>query len=195
MKKSVSFSPTVTTREIPKLSAEQIPRMFYSKFDFRLFQIEKRFSEEHDISQVIHRVAGKIIKDMSNKMRIVESLQEIEKDLMKQSTDENSNCNGAADGALGGASSIITAYIDDGTRDDHKQMEEEHFLQQERCRLVIEREKTKHQLARSMPQSSPIVFDTHDIEMLDPEICNFTPVRFETILCPTLSSASRTTQI
>jgi hypothetical protein len=197
-RKSVSFAAKVRTRVIPRVPVDEISHMFYSKFDFRLFATEKRFSDQHAISEVIHRVAGKTVTDMGIKMKHIESLQQIEQDLVKQSSTEN------RDDVAAPLWATLTASVDDGSSSDganekgylcpHEQMEEEQILQHEMCRLVIEREMTKHKLERSIPKPS-LVIDTYDqwandMELLDLDMCNFTPVRFDTVLCPSLASTT-----
>lgn len=84
-RRSVVFAETVQVHEFEKIEVEQIPELFYSKFDFRRFKSEEKFREERAVARAIRRLVGNAVDEMDARLGSCEDVQNTERELISQS--------------------------------------------------------------------------------------------------------------
>ena len=85
LRRNVVFAETVQVHEFEKIEVEQIPELFYSKFDFRRFKSEEKFREERAVARAIRRLVGNAVDEMDARLGSCEDVQNTERELISQS--------------------------------------------------------------------------------------------------------------
>lgn len=84
-RRAVVFAETVQVHEFEKIEVEQIPELFYSKFDFRRFKSEEKFREERAVARAIRRLVGNAVDEMDARLGSCDDVQKTERELISQS--------------------------------------------------------------------------------------------------------------
>lgn len=156
IRRSVVFAETVQIQKIPKIDIEQIPELFYSKFDFRRFKSEEKFREERAVARAIRRLVGTAVSEMETRLGSCDDVQNTERELISQSL--------SVESSLKDSPADIVAVSSDEDSDE----EEEHFHVKP---LAIREEKVKARRRSSLlavPAFQSFAYEDENIGLIDP---------------------------